>query len=167
MDFKNKLVSEFNQPLSARDIFKKLESRFWNPKVESLHFYVLAMQEIARDVQIDDSELMEFILEGLRDKTHAISIFYDVTTINEFKKLIPCYEKIHAEIRSNVKAVPISNLRQNKEGIRCYNCSEFGHLAQDCKKERRPRGSCFKCGKMDHYYVNCPARMVAAVEDMR
>lgn len=45
-------------------------------------------------------------------------------------------------------------------GINCYNRSELGHLAQDCMKERRPIGSCFKCGKMEHYYVNCPVRMV-------
>lgn len=42
--------------------------------------------------------------------------------------------------------------------MRCFNCNEEGHLANECKKPRRERGSCFTCGRMDHVHRDCPAR---------
>lgn len=56
---KAKLREEFDKTLSARDIIRRLEARIWNRKGESLHHYVLTMQEMARGT-VDDNDLVEF-----------------------------------------------------------------------------------------------------------
>lgn len=66
----------------------------------------MAIQEIDQEVQIDE-------------KTYVVSIFYNVTTITEFKMLITRYEKIHVEISSNERVVSTSHSRKDKEGVHC------------------------------------------------
>jgi len=38
--------------------------------------------------------------------------------------------------------------RENR--LRCYNCSEFGHVSSECTKPEREKGSCFRCGSKKH-----------------
>ncbi|XP_075155670.1 uncharacterized protein LOC142228998 [Haematobia irritans] len=163
-DLKAKLCAEFHKTLSARDVLKKLETRTWDRRKESLHRFVLSMQEISQNASITEAELVEYIVEGLRDKTPAVSIFYNATNISEIKRLIPRYEKIIADAKVNKE-----NLDGNKNDIRkvrCYNCSDFGHYALNCPKEKRPRGSCYICGKTDHIRGSCPLRTVGAIDDV-
>ena len=39
---------------------------------------------------------------------------------------------------------------------RCYNCGQFGHIANKCMKSKREKGTCFECGKKDHMIKDCP-----------
>ncbi|XP_050071680.1 protein lin-28 homolog B-like [Anopheles maculipalpis] len=57
-----------------------------------------------------------------------------------------------------------------RNGQRCYNCSDFGHHASQWTKPRRTPGSCFKNGSTTHIIRNCPeitkhSPTVAAVQD--
>lgn len=38
-------------------------------------------------------------------------------------------------------------------GVRCYNCSMFGHMAAQCPKPRRPANGCFQCHEVGHKYA--------------
>ncbi|XP_017464519.1 PREDICTED: uncharacterized protein LOC108357943 [Rhagoletis zephyria] len=138
-----------------KQIFKQLESRVWL-KTESLTHYVLSMQQIAQNAPIDESELVEFIVDGLRDNTGAAMIFGGITTLEALKALLPKYEKMSRNLPNRNNA--------SSETARCYNCSRYGHMAWDGKQEKRAKGSCFKCGKVDHIYKNCPAKTIAAME---
>lgn len=42
-------------------------------------------------------------------------------------------------------------------GIRCNNCGEKGHMAKDCRNEKR-RKPCFLCAQAGHESWNCPNR---------
>lgn len=49
----------------------------------------------------------------------------------------------------------------NKQGVKCFVCGAFGHMARQCEKRaeppRKPR-LCFVCGQEGHMAVGCPTR---------
>ncbi|XP_073835252.1 uncharacterized protein [Musca autumnalis] len=160
--FKHDLCEEFKRTVGAKEILKRLESRLWKKGEESLHRYVLIMQQIGEDAPIEEHELVEYIVEGLRDKSPAVSIFYNISTVAEFKHRIPKYEKIIEEAKS-VQMAKGDRIGPARQAVRCYNCSDFGHYATSCTKEKRQHGTCFKCGKADHLRAQCPLKAVGAV----
>ena len=49
-----------------------------------------------------------------------------------------------------------------KNNSRCFNCNGAGHIAADCKKEKRERGSCYTCGSSEHQILDCPKHATRA-----
>ena len=41
-------------------------------------------------------------------------------------------------------------------GPRCYNCGQFGRIANKCMKPKQEKGTCFECRKKDHMIKDCP-----------
>ncbi|XP_017795983.1 PREDICTED: uncharacterized protein LOC108577354 [Habropoda laboriosa] len=48
------------------------------------------------------------------------------------------------------------NVGCDREAVKCYNCSDRGHIATDYKKQQREKGACFACFKMGHQARDCP-----------
>ncbi|XP_076292660.1 uncharacterized protein LOC143214947 [Lasioglossum baleicum] len=55
--------------------------------------------------------------------------------------------------QSEAKALVLPDAAQVK--MRCYSCSNFGHISKDCKMPRREKGACFKCGEQGHVVGEC------------
>ncbi|XP_073844186.1 uncharacterized protein [Musca autumnalis] len=160
---KKELCDEFQKPLGTKEILRRLDNRKWQRGKESLHRYALEMQQLADGAPITEAELVEYIVEGMCDKSAASLVFLHAATVGAFKRLIPRYEKMMAEkaqrlARSNTVSPALA-------GTRCYNCQGFGHYQSSCKKEQRPKGACFKCGRSGHLKIHCPLRAVGAVQE--
>ncbi|XP_073834177.1 uncharacterized protein [Musca autumnalis] len=158
---KEELCAEFRKTVGVKEILKKLDNRKWNRATESLHRYVLVMQELAEGAPINEKELVEFIIEGMQEKSVAASIFFSTTTISDFKDLIPRYEKMTFE--KSQRQLKGSLVDHTLAEVRCFNCQKLGHYANSCTKEKRQTGACFKCGRTGHLRFHCPLRAVAAV----
>ncbi|XP_073822041.1 uncharacterized protein [Musca autumnalis] len=82
---KKELCAEFRKTVGVKDILRKLDSRKWKRGQESLHRYALTMQEIGEGAPITQAELVEYIIEGMQDRSMAALVFMNVTTVADFK----------------------------------------------------------------------------------
>ncbi|XP_073822039.1 uncharacterized protein [Musca autumnalis] len=142
---KEELCVEFHKEVGIKEILRQLGNRKWKKGQESLHRYALVMQELSKGAPITQAELVEFITEGMQDKSMAALVFLNVATVVDFKKMIPKYEKMVAE-RSQ-RQVKVTAVEKVFPEVRCFNCQGIGHYSNVCKKPQRPMRACFKCGR--------------------
>jgi hypothetical protein len=146
---------------------------------ESVHEYLLVMKEIPKG-KIEVEALIQYVINGIVDSPSNKAVLYGANNLADFKKKLQVYETMKTKNASHhTKAAPSetfsktvgSKVRNNNRATeqetaptsnerRCYNCNLSGHLAVNCPKPKRERGSCFKCGSLLHRVSNCPERNV-------
>lgn len=199
------LIREFDRPLDRRQVYQVLTNRRIR-RDESSRQYVLVMQDLARQADISEKELIQFIVDGLGDNSPAVLMLYQASSMADLKEKLAVYDHYRTSNRTFNAArslVPVANNRQvpspspiringtstvassspahrpalagnpnpvpnvMPDQIRCYNCRQFGHVAANCQREKRPINGCFHCYSSDHQYQQCPKRIrsrtVAAV----
>ncbi|XP_059217077.1 uncharacterized protein LOC131994324 [Stomoxys calcitrans] len=152
-ELKRSLLDIFKRTVTQEEVYQKLRLRKLKP-TEPCIAYIVAMQTIAAEGEINEQELVDIIIDGMEDKTNNISILYGSNSLQELMHQIDRYEKRRSKTVSTYKEG-----RDNTKGIRCFNCSQFGHMKNTCNKPRRPPGSCFHCFQMGHFYKDCPKTM--------
>ncbi|XP_036340347.1 uncharacterized protein LOC118757090 [Rhagoletis pomonella] len=153
------LSSEFDVGITRQEVYKMLSQRRWKRKEETLHCYTLTMQAIAKRANIADTELIDFIIDGIGNTTPHAHILMTARSVEELKTLINRYQ--HKYFVTG--AVQPSNQRQttapkqtDDSKLKCFNCSRNGHIKPNCPFPLRPDGSCFRCWKMGHDHRSCP-----------
>lgn len=72
-----------------------------------------------------------------------------------------------ADVQKNERTNKTSEPVRKK--VRCFNCSNFGHISAECKEAKREKGSCFKCGNKNHQLKDCPQavgrKQIAVVDE--
>merc|ERR1711895_358051 len=49
-----------------------------------------------------------------------------------------------------------SDGQRTESNVQCFNCSEFGHIGRQCKKQNQYKGhKCKTCGKLNHHESKC------------
>ncbi|XP_065362090.1 uncharacterized protein LOC135955660 [Calliphora vicina] len=152
-DLKVSLFKIFRRDITREDVYRKLRTRTLKPS-ESCISYIISMQTIASQAEIEGQELVDIIIDGMQDNSNNISLLYGSTSVEELIACIDRYEKR----REKTQVKKPSNNDNKQDSKRCFNCSQFGHMKSSCPKPIRPPGSCFICKQMGHIYKNCPNR---------
>ncbi|XP_049288741.1 uncharacterized protein LOC125766599 [Anopheles funestus] len=167
---KEELISTLSVPPTVEAVLRQLRSRRLSPKETALR-YVLDMQRIASRAPIPEPELINIILDGLDSPSLTAGMRFMANNVEDLKPMLKKFETIRSRrvpkptttSSSIPEKVPVSTNRGATQNIiRCYNCSEFGHLKSACSRPNRPPGACFTCFQMGHNYKNCPKKVANA-----
>ncbi|XP_044316606.1 uncharacterized protein LOC123037889 [Drosophila rhopaloa] len=151
--FKENFIKTFGRGSSTADIVLLLKETIFNPLKNTVMGYILLMEEIAMRASIEEKLTVQLIIDGFRDRSANIALLYTATTIEKLKELARKYENLtkksqHFSLRSE-------NTRKDRNTIRCYNCSAYGHYASSCTAPKRDKNSCFRCGSLQHMLKDC------------
>lgn len=92
-ELKEKLLKEFSAEFSQEEAIKHLRQRRLQPK-ETVHRYVLDIEEMAMNCNIPEEEVVEIIISGLGEPSVYNSMLYGLRTVNELKLMIHRYERM-------------------------------------------------------------------------
>lgn len=168
-DIRGLLRNEFTQIVSATSLHKRLAQRRKLPN-ETVLQYSVAMREIAASGQLDEVDVIGYIVDGLaRDKNERLFLsgannYGDLRgLLNRFQEMLNASPKVSLSNPTpyvgsnggNSSGRVMNDTTARKQTPKCFNCNEVGHYAALCGKSKRPPHSCFKCGSMDHQIAQC------------
>lgn len=79
-DLHQVLIDEFGNTTTNQQVYDKLKKRF-RSGAESLHHYILSMQEIAQHGNVNELDLLHLIVSGLRDNSSAVSVLHAASSL--------------------------------------------------------------------------------------
>ncbi|XP_036347795.1 uncharacterized protein LOC118757168 [Rhagoletis pomonella] len=166
-ELKAALVKQFHRDVSTNDVYKELYRRRRSPN-ESIIAYMLSIKEIAAQANLNEDEIINAVIEGLRDNTAYTSILYTAKNLDELQQLLLKYDKKKTNDNTTRKVQASEGGSKTVSSTRCFNCSQYGHFSHQCTEPKRIKGSCFRCGSKDHMLNQCkqpPKKTVNAVDE--
>lgn len=186
-EFRRNFLGNFGHTYSVSDIIDKMRRTPFSAAKTSVNGYILKMQELASRTNLDETQTIQFAIEGFRDRSANIAVLYSARTIDELKQLAHRYAQLRE--LSSAHSVPSTSgstsasaqSRPNPKGeatsdpsaVRCFNCSGTGHYSSSCPEPKRDKGSCFRCGSHSHVLKDCPKpppanpKQVALIDSFR
>lgn len=163
-ELKVALKAEFTRIISASDVLSQLRRRHRRIG-ESIHGYALEMQDIARQALISEDELVQCIINGLRDNSPAIAVLQMANNVEELKNSVPKYESRRAAMQQQQRERdgamasrgvqrPANSAPVVRVGPSAMIGGKAGPMIQGPSMSRPP--ICFGCSKPGHISRNCP-----------
>lgn len=162
-DLRAALEEEFEDKVTSADVHELLRNRR-KKNDESFLQYIYHMQNIAKRGRIEEEAVCDYIVRGIIDDPVNKVCLFGAKNMRELKDRVKQYEKVKSQIRDsgrygakpsvrverdkakkNIKLAGKSDAIETTAEVRCYNCGNRGHYANDCEmKSRGPK--CFVCG---------------------
>ncbi|GFU29075.1 transposon Tf2-9 polyprotein [Trichonephila clavipes] len=90
---KEHLLNEFSDRINSAQLHNMMQSRRLKP-TETLQEYFLTMRDLAHKGAVDDSSLIDYIIDGIPDSFNNKIILYGSKTLSEFKDKLKIYETL-------------------------------------------------------------------------
>ena len=104
IELKKQLVDEFDRKVDRQDVYFQLAQRKIQ-KDEPIRHYILSMQAMAAYADVDECELVRFIVDGLDDRSAAVAMLYSARSVADLKNLVADYERFRARAVRNAPVV--------------------------------------------------------------
>ncbi|XP_046865867.1 uncharacterized protein LOC124459976 [Drosophila willistoni] len=159
------LLSEFKSCVSSKDIHEQL-MKMKRKNNECVYEYFYRMKDVASRGQIKDDSLIEYLIDGIDEKSENKSILYGAKNLIEFKEKLKQYkimsekESKNGKYKNDENSARVKNKMMktyNKDDVVCYNCGDKGHYSKDCDDKGKGR-KCYKCNEFGHIAKNCNKR---------
>lgn len=150
-ELKVALLEEFSNKVTLADVYNQLRSRKKRSE-ESFQQYIFIMKEIASLVEVEEGDLIQYIIDGIPDSQANKMILYGANDLRKLKFFLKKYEKMKVQMPSFTKT-SLQTLRPSEDQkpalpnkiVRCYNCNTNGHYSIRCPNLKQPEGPCSKC----------------------
>ena len=136
------------------------------------------MVEIAQLADIEETDIIHYIIEGIPDHNYNKMLLFQADSIEELKSALRKYEKLKSiteyqrkgesdehKNRSSGKNPFITENKTTNKVVKCFKCSEIGHISRYCQKNYNSTITCFKCKRSGHYAPECKEVLVVAEEN--
>ncbi|GFW53954.1 transposon Tf2-9 polyprotein [Trichonephila clavipes] len=90
---KEHLLNEFSDRINSAQLHNMMQARRLKP-TETLQEYFLTMRDLAHNGAVDDSSLIDYIIDGIPDSSNNKIILYGSKTLSEFKDKLKIYETL-------------------------------------------------------------------------
>ncbi|GFW86692.1 transposon Tf2-9 polyprotein [Trichonephila clavipes] len=93
LQMKEYLLNEFSDRINSAQLHNMMQARRLKP-TETLQEYFLTMRDLAHKGAVDDSSLIDYIIDGIPDSSNNKIILYGSKTLSEFKDKLKIYETL-------------------------------------------------------------------------
>ncbi|GFU16227.1 transposon Tf2-9 polyprotein [Trichonephila clavipes] len=165
---KEHLLNEFSDRINSAQLHNMMQARHLKP-TETLQEYFLTMRDLAHKGAVDDSSLIDYIIDGIPDSSNNKIILYGSKTLSEFKDKLKIYETLLNSKHS--KQFPDKRFRDNENSTSnqhriehkrftnqqpiCYLCGLKGHKSTLCPNKERGK-KCYGFKNFGHVQAECP-----------
>ncbi|GFX05508.1 transposon Tf2-9 polyprotein [Trichonephila clavipes] len=143
---KEHLLNEFSDRINSAQLHDMMQARRLKP-TETLQEYFLTMRDLAHKDAVDDSSLIDYIIDGIPDSSNNKISLYGSKTLSEFKDKLKIYETL-------------LNSKHNKQfpdkRFRDYENSTSNQHRIEHKRFTNQQPICYLCGLKGHKSTLCP-----------